>query len=391
MAFVILGTGFIGRNFVHYLVSNNLVSKIRVADKVLPHMAWMSPKHKEAFDCPVVEFKHSNLINPASVQAAFSDPEGEFGYVVNLAAETKYGQSDPVYAEGIVRLSLNCAREAAKRKVKMYIEFSSGQMHSSEKKPVKEDTKCDPWTNLAKYKLEVEQELQAMTDLQYAIVRPAIVYGVGDKTGLSKYCGIMNNIIFFFLGFLFMLWTKDLKMNTVHVDDVCRAIWHLFHHAKRGEIYNLVDDGDTTQGNISELVSEIFNISYDFVGSLWSNFARVNMDNVVEDINEKHMAPWADACVRDNIRNTPLNPFLDQELLYNKHLYLNGSKLKETGFILEKPKIQTLYLQEVLEDYLKNHLFPPSLLSDEVLWTEPYESEETNAGMDNEMLEGMAS
>ena len=36
------------------------------------------------------------------------------------------------------------------------------------------------------------------------------------------------------------------------------------------------------------------------------------MTSVVEDINDKHMKPWADACTRDSIKNTPLNPFIDQ-------------------------------------------------------------------------------
>ena len=40
------------------------------------------------------------------------------------------------------------------------------------------------------------------------------------------------------------------------------------------------------------------------------------MTSVVEDINDKHMAPWAEACTRDGIKNTPLNPFLDQVSLY---------------------------------------------------------------------------
>ena len=69
----------------------------------------------------------------ASVANAFTDPEGDFDYVVNLAAETKYGQSDAVYKEGIVRLSMTCAREAERRKVKLYLELSSGQMYSSDK------------------------------------------------------------------------------------------------------------------------------------------------------------------------------------------------------------------------------------------------------------------
>ena len=45
----------------------------------------------------------------------------------------------------------------------------------------------EPWTLLAKYKLAVEQELPNIPNLDYTIVRPAIVYGSGDRTGLSKF------------------------------------------------------------------------------------------------------------------------------------------------------------------------------------------------------------
>ena len=45
---------------------------------------------------------------------------------------------------------------------------------------------------------------------------------------------------------------------------------------------------------------------------MWEVLFQVNMTNVVEDINDKHMKPWADACMRDGISNTPLNPFIDQ-------------------------------------------------------------------------------
>jgi len=47
---------------------------------------------------------------------------------------------------------------------------------------------CEPWTPYAQYKWRVEQELSNMADLNYVIVRPAIVYGPGDRTGLSTSC-----------------------------------------------------------------------------------------------------------------------------------------------------------------------------------------------------------
>ena len=36
------------------------------------------------------------------------------------------------------------------------------------------------------------------------------------------------------------------------------------------------------------------------------------MASTVEDSNEKHLAPWSEACERDGIYTTPLSPYLDQ-------------------------------------------------------------------------------
>ena len=42
-----------------------------------------------------------------------------------------------------------------------------------------------------------------------------------------------------------LLWGKELKINTVHVSDVCRAIWHLTQNGPSGEVYNVVDKANT--------------------------------------------------------------------------------------------------------------------------------------------------
>lgn len=61
-------------------------------------------------------------------------------------------------------------------------------LHSFMQKPVREDcSQLEPWTQLAQQKLEVERELANTTNLDYVVVRPALVYGPGDKSSLSKY------------------------------------------------------------------------------------------------------------------------------------------------------------------------------------------------------------
>ena len=42
----------------------------------------------------------------ASAEKAFTDPEGAYDFVINLAAETKYGQSDEVWLCSMTSFSL---------------------------------------------------------------------------------------------------------------------------------------------------------------------------------------------------------------------------------------------------------------------------------------------
>ena len=51
----------------------------------------------EHFEHLKVDFKQTNLASPASVEKAFQCDDGNpFHYVINLAAETKYSQSEEV-------------------------------------------------------------------------------------------------------------------------------------------------------------------------------------------------------------------------------------------------------------------------------------------------------
>lgn len=73
-----------------------------------------------------------------------------------------------------------------------------------------------------------------------------------------------------------LIWSRNLKMNTVHVHDLCRAICFVAGKAEaEGEIYNVVDHGCTTQGKINDLMASIFNINISYVDGLIANFCKV--------------------------------------------------------------------------------------------------------------------
>ncbi|XP_026759743.2 uncharacterized protein LOC113518914 [Galleria mellonella] len=359
---VLGGCGFIGRNLVDYLITNDLVSGVRVVDKTPPQLAFLNPAHTKVFEDPRVEYKSANLINPTSCAAALDTGTAEpWGLVVNCAGETRVGQSEAVYSEGIYTLSCNVARECAKQKIARLVEISSGYM-SSKDKPHKETDPVNPWTIEAIMKAKVEQELKKLEpELNYTILRPAIVYGIGDRRSLTP--RLLYGAIYKHLGeTMKLLWTSELRMHTVHVRDVCRAAWTLGRSpAAARRVYNLVDTADSTQGSLADIVADIFKINHDYYGTAISTLAKTDIASVAEEANDKHLTAWADICRQYGLQHTPLEPSAAADSLSNRHLCLDGSRLHE---ILPPtvPAPTVHLLRQVLEDYASMNLFPNELL-----------------------------
>ena len=60
----------------------------------------------------------------------------------------------------------------------------------------KESDPVEPWTSIARFKLQVEEQLKNIPGLKYTIIRPAIVYGIGDRNGLGKHAKVKTNILY---------------------------------------------------------------------------------------------------------------------------------------------------------------------------------------------------
>ncbi|ORX43849.1 NAD(P)-binding protein [Hesseltinella vesiculosa] len=357
------GTGFIGRHMTKYLVDNQLASYVRVADKMLPQTAYLSKEHQQAFD--KIHFKQANLSQPAAIAQCFDrDDNTQFDYVFNLAGESKYSQADMVYQERIVSVNVNCAKEAAKRKVKAYVVLSTAEVYDSDQVASKEQSKVKPWTSLAKFKYQAEQEMKKIDGLNLIIIRPALVYGPFAQTGLTPRL-IIGRVYEYLKEEMTLLWSKDLKVNTVHVQDVVRACWHLaeWYPTRKAQdqtpVFNLADKQDTDQETINTLLRQIFNIKTGYHTSIVSTFAKLNLKSVVEDVNEKHLEPWANILKESGVQYSPLSPYLDPELLYNNALSVDGSAIeRDTGFTYSVPKLTKDRLQEVIDNFKELNLWP---------------------------------
>jgi nucleoside-diphosphate-sugar epimerase len=169
------------------------------------------------------------------------------------------------------------------------------------------------------------------------------------------------------------LWTKDMRVNTVEINDVCRALWAIvewyavankpnWDEKTMGKVptFNVVDKGQTSQGTIAELIGEIFGIKTGFQGQLISTFAKMNIDSVVDDINDEVLGPWADLLEQAGItRPGPLTPFMEKELLKDTDLSMDGSRLeKVVGFKYEHPKLTKELMQGMIDSYIRIGWWP---------------------------------
>ncbi len=83
----------------------------------------------------------------------------QWDYVFNCGGETRYSQEDEVYKVRSLALSVAVGKEAAKRGVKAFVELSTGMVYKSDSQPSKEGDKLKPWSKIAVFKLQAEEQL----------------------------------------------------------------------------------------------------------------------------------------------------------------------------------------------------------------------------------------
>jgi nucleoside-diphosphate-sugar epimerase len=356
------GSGFIGRHLVKYLFDKKLASFVCVADKVPFQIAALSESELAIYkNESFLAFKQADLRQPQHCKKAFEAGGGKWDYVINLAAVTKYSQAKEVYDANIVELAHVTATEAVANGVKRYIHVSTAQVYKA-KKPCDEKTKLDPWTAIASAHAEAEKKVASVSGLNYVIVRPALVYGTADQLSLTPRM-IVGSIHKELGKKMECLYTKDLRLNTVHADDVAKALHFLTTNGESGQIFNLADSNDTDQGKVNDLLEQIFGIKTSFLGTLkMSAASAMGTKFIVGLANDEHLKPFSDSCKKYGILDTPLTPYLDEELIKEVNIAVDGSAITKLGFSYDHPKVTADSLREVMQDFIKKGYFPKEML-----------------------------
>ena len=332
------GVGYIGRNLVSYLIESHSGISITVADKAIPATSYFSQNHEKIFS--TVEVIQTDLSrNPSK---AFNK---DYQYIVNLSGETRGGMPDNLYRQNSVGVILACKPFIRQAK---WIEVSSSLVYKRNKKGANENDPLEPWTIEGRWRLEAERALEGV---DCVILRIAKVYGNGDFYTITPRA-ILAAVYKRLKQKMKLLWGEDLKINTVHIRDLCRAIIHL---KDLSGVFNVSDGANTTQDDISKVIQNLFGIKATYYSRVISNFA--SLQAVAEEANEIHMQPWAEICEEARI-DCPIYPYVEQENLDGSHLAINSSKLMSTGFVLEYPRVTPETVRASLLFLIESRIIP---------------------------------
>ena len=211
--------------------------------------------------------------------------------------------------------------------------------------------------------------------MDLVLLRPAVVYGPGDLRGLMPrvVCAAAYVPSPGLGEKMKLLWDAKMRVSTVHVDDVVRAVWAAAVAPRAAlpspPVFNLADGGHTDQGALNAALGRMFAIRTGFHGTILSNIARLRLEEVVQDANDKHMAPWSALCRAHGVSSgTPLSPYIHSELLRHNHLFIDGSAvtapLGRGGLGLgayAHPVLDEAALRASVQLYIDMKLFPPVL------------------------------
>lgn len=238
-------------------------------------------------------------------------------------------------------------------------------------------------------------------------------------------------------------WSADLRLHTLHSHDLASGLWALAQWmAPLGRentttvsnpipcllassetlpdgmpprdavvtapFFNLVDDGDTTQGLMASLAESVVGVKTGFYGKIINQFAKVSqwfpnhfllMPFLVSDHSDwfslicwtwlkmstpryvcmswacyslhnrwhipsyivQHFEPWPEMLSKSMppIINTPFTPTLPEALLSKHHIALDGTKIRQViGWQPKFPKMTVAVIQDQLDKFKEEGVWP---------------------------------
>jgi len=400
---IVGGLTSVSRQFAQSLFPANgppLVDRLRIVDKymVTPPTTYVGPIFPQLVNRPEVEYSQNNLTLPERLSAVFDPPDNgrPWDLVFDMLGELGYESSERTQILQTYKASVNCALEAARRgTVKAYVRLTWGFYDGASDPLHKEDEVLEPDGVRGMWWHETLRALAGIPNLPLVIIRAGIPYGPYCSYGVVTQRILIGEVYRYKQRKMRYLWSPQLRLNTVHTDDIAGACWmaamwmaRVGHNtalsqagvpmyfandperfppglpavvppnqAPRAVLFNLVDASDSTQVSVGTAISTVYGISLGF-----RNVPRgVDAEALAGEINIWHGEVWWALCQKNTppIEYPPMNTYVEPHDLTDQASAWDGSKfLQIVGYRLKRPELTSQAITEIISLFKREGVFP---------------------------------
>jgi dTDP-glucose 4,6-dehydratase len=261
--FVAGGAGFIGSNFIHYLLQKSKDVSVLNFDKLT--YSGNLDNLRDIEKNPRYSFVKGDISDPKAVNEAFKKFTPDF--VINFAAETHVDRSIHVGAKEFIDTNLTGIfniLEAVKShsRIKKYVQVSTDEVYGSlqlgSRASFKESTPLAPNSSYAATKAGGDMLCRAYN---HTFGVPVVVTHCSNNYGPYQY---PEKLIPFFV--LRMLECKTLPIygdgenvrDWIYVLDHCEALRLCLFKGRPGEVYNIGADNELNNLQIADMILSYF-------------------------------------------------------------------------------------------------------------------------------------
>lgn len=256
------GAGFIGSNFVHYILRKYPDYQVTVLDKLT--YAGSLENLKEADENPHYEFVKGDIADRNFVNQLF-EKKNSFDYVINFAAETHVDRSianPDIFVMTNIVGTHNLLRIAKKYGVKRFHQVSTdevyGDLGEGSTNHFTEETPLDP--NCPYANTKASADLMVLSYFR-TYDFPTIITRCTNNYGPYQF---PEKAIPLFM--LAILQDKPITLHGegkhirdwLYVEDHCEAIDLVLHNGNLGEVYNIGGHNELATRDLAKLILNFF-------------------------------------------------------------------------------------------------------------------------------------
>ncbi|KAI9226409.1 MAG: hypothetical protein DHS80DRAFT_32756 [Piptocephalis tieghemiana] len=343
----------LGKNIALAALQRGTYPRIRVIDTQSPDTAFLQEWERRAFR--QIEVMQMNLgyqeDTDEALSKAFHLPDNQrWDIVVCAYCDFRLHGKRSEHVDFFVRRAwqISMASQAYQAGVLIYIMQMGVVKWHSKMPPLKEDVSPMAWSGSQRSvaAVEAEKTVRSIKDLPLVVLRTAQVYGDGvlgpvEYAMMSVQANCDEDARIYY-----DIYDPDMKNNTVHTEDVARAVlhagdWYLDHGLQGTRIFNIVDQGNFGYSDYFSIICDILQMNVHRVPRFtrWFTFFAMRFQWVSRRVLKEGSQRWIGFLHSHGITSTPLEYAADHELFATPWgIALDGSAFcQETGFSYHFP------------------------------------------------------